>query len=265
MKSSDADVVMLAETWSQKMVDVIWSECKSVFKYLWRPRKISPFKLGSGLAFFARQPIEDRRIAQFSHLSGWDAWSQKSIASCVVDGVVYAATHLEAGWDDNGIAFRRENLEETKNHFMKLRGESKKVVFGGDLNMAEMEMVRSATTGKKEPSTLETPWYGVLKGVLAGELQFKDAFREVYPDRVKDKGVTCNHYDNYMNKIFSGPNGEDIERIDYFWTKGVSSVGFQVLTDWKRPVTPQHPGWCLDTPVKAMHLSDHFPIELTFL
>jgi exonuclease III len=136
--ASGAQVVMLAEVWDTSMRARIAAGVRATHPHTWAPpRGQSRLKLGSGMMFLSAAPIEQCRAVQFDRLTGWDAFSQKCVASVVVCGVAYACTHVEAEGDTKGSAARRANIDQVRQFVRDELAGHPKVVLAGDMNTAE--------------------------------------------------------------------------------------------------------------------------------
>jgi len=276
ISESGASVVMLAEVWGASSRERIVRGAAPTHPYWWAPPRRphgSPFELGTGLLFLATSPIERRRCTWFSELNGWDAWSQKAVASARIGGVTYACTHLDAEGASRDVECRASNMREVLAHLETHLAEDDAVVFAGDMNIAE-----------------DSAEFAQLAETFA-HVRMHDPLRELYPDRTAVPAYTADHATNGLACYWSDPSDKTRSRLDYFFVRGVGplecgvSDGYcrtpasrgqmQKLTDvttapasvkaaTSSPPSPPPPPHSAAFVSPPLPLSDHWPIYLVF-
>lgn len=251
---ADADVVVLAEVWGEKLWQRIAedAEVKAVLPHSWcNPRgtpAVSSWKrvLGSGMVLLSREPITQRACTEYRELSGWDAWARKCVFTALCGDVLVGGTHVEAEGDPAGCRCRDDNIVQIVEHVRAAaaRANTDRVIIAGDFNTTEYE------SGVHDRTRAEYDRLCASMGTIAPPL--RDALRVVTPAIADDPGVTSDHKDNSLTVRWQAIPSEEKVRLDYFFvSRSIDVVGCAVCADWKEGDNHDD-------------VSDHYPITMLF-
>lgn len=154
---------------------------------------------------------------------GYDGCSWKQLESPVTDADSLLAY--------NRLSFRDEEAQAIAQDAAKEHSLGKIVIVGGDFNDPSHLDWREDTKDIRGHNGVVADWDCSVTLLGAG---FKDSFRVVYPDPVKNPGFTFPTYnpDCELKKLIWAPQEDDRERIDFLYflpNPGLSVISSQVV------------------------------------
>jgi len=241
--SDKPDVVILAQVWHENQAAIIRDKVKEVLPHCWYPivgPKKRLFRMDSGMMMLSNKPIDERDVFEFPDLTGYDGYSRKCVCTALIDNVLIAGTHVQAGDTEAAAACVKKNIGNIKPYLNEVARKLKvdRVVLVGDMNTSEQ---------KAEEYKFMCDEFAAIEPPL------HDALRILHPSPTDDPGITVNCTNSAMARRWGPSSGEF--RFDYFFVSEKIVVKQQeALTSWKIE----------DGAAEPEDVSDHYAICLTF-
>lgn len=235
-------------------------------------KEIHPLKDDHGSIIKANITINGAHIALYSaHLDwlncalylprGYDGSTWKKLAQPIIDcDSIYA--NNRSSFRDNQIKdFIKDTSNETKLGHL--------VILGGDFNEPSHLDWQANTKDIRDHRGTIINWDCSMLLAKAG---FKDSFREIFPDAIKNPGFTFPAYNPLVDihKLIWAPDADDRNRIDFIYyypnkrlkLKGSQIIGPKENILYGKPSAEDSGDYCV-TPIKGWP-TDHKALLTTF-
>lgn len=250
---TNTDLICLEEVWDNNLAEKIIIECKSKYKYCYRPIEKNWDGCGSGLLFLSQYKIIQSKFFAFEKLAGVDYFVRKGFISSIIEvednkWIGIFITHTQSpGSINNNEVIRLNNIQQLTSQILNFKKENPNIpiIVSGDLNVI-------AEKGNKRTNEY------ITMNKCFSMVNLNDCYRYFWPSIIHYPGYTWTWF-NTMSRIFS-PNSDILERIDYIYaTKNLNPI--LILTDPESDISIFNNNYKMNN---GEDLSDHYPLYCKF-
>ncbi|WP_408025060.1 endonuclease/exonuclease/phosphatase family protein [Tenacibaculum sediminilitoris] len=245
MDSSEFDIIIFSEVWTNSYAKLIIESTKKKFPYNMYSNMYSA-KIGDGLLIISKIPLAQSTFYPFDSYSSLfqstDYFANKGfwVVQCLFEHkyeFYVIATHAQS---DESSKYKEEYKRIRKEQFTQIKnvtkGISSPVIIAGDFNIIG-----------------DSDEYNTLKEEVL--INYKDSYHMSKPD---DFGYTFNNLDNTLaNYYYNNKESQYKQRLDYiFHSNNITTVESKVLKEFKYYNKEVNEYW---------DASDHYPVLSTLL